>query len=153
MWQFSVMLSPFYLGFLKKLLEFTPDFCYHHACEASPLRYCPSATDMRGARESTIAVKPCSQGVALPAGPCLGRRNLHDKGSKHMSSQRYSLHIHVMDENQSQMWHQPMKPLREWYQEELIIQVQEAAEEAGCRRALLYDAQETLLWQSEGSSF
>ena len=57
-----------------------------------------------------------------------------------------------MDENQSQMWHQPVKPLREWYQEELIIQVQEAAEEAGRSRALLYDAQETLLWQSEGSS-
>lgn len=70
-----------------------------------------------------------------------------------MSSQRYSLHIHVMDESQSQMWYQPMRPLRDWYQEELIIQVQEAAEEAGCRRALLYDAQETLLWQSEGSSF
>ena len=47
-----------------------------------------------------------------------------------MSSQRYSLHIHVMDESQSQMWHQPMRPLRDWYQEELIIQVQEAADEA-----------------------
>lgn len=70
-----------------------------------------------------------------------------------MSSQRYSLHIHVMDESQSQMWHQPMRPLRDWYQEELIIQVQEAADEAGCRRALLYDAHETLLWQSEGSTF
>lgn len=46
-----------------------------------------------------------------------------------------------------------MRPLRDWYQEELIIQVQEAADEAGCRRALLYDAQETLLWQSEGSTF
>lgn len=57
-----------------------------------------------------------------------------------------------MDENQSQMWHQPMRPLRDWYQEELISQVQEAAEEAGRRRALLYDAQETLLWQSEVSS-
>ena len=51
------------------------------------------------------------------------------------------------------MWHQPMRPLRDWYQEELIIQVREAAEEAGCRRALLYDPEETLLWQSEGSSF
>ena len=70
-----------------------------------------------------------------------------------MRSKGYSLHIHVMDESQSQMWHQPVKPLREWYQEELIIQVQEAAEEAGRSRALLYDAQETLLWQSEGSSF
>ena len=51
------------------------------------------------------------------------------------------------------MWYQPARPLRDWYQEELIIQVREAAEEAGCRRALLYDPEETLLWQSEGSSF
>lgn len=70
-----------------------------------------------------------------------------------MRSKSTSLHIHVMDESQSQMWHQPMRPLRDWYQEELIIQVREAAEEAGCQRALLYDPEETLLWQSEGSSF
>lgn len=69
-----------------------------------------------------------------------------------MRAKPFSLHIHVMDQSQSQMWHQPMRPLRDWYQEELIIQVREAAEEAGCRRALLYDAQETLLWQSEPSS-
>jgi len=45
-----------------------------------------------------------------------------------------------------------MRPLREWYQEELIVQVREAAEEAGCRKALLYDSEETLLWQSNGTS-
>lgn len=122
-------------------------------CESPPLRYGPSSTDLRGARELTIAVKPCIPGVALPARPYRGGRHLHDKGSNHMSSKRYSLHIHVMDESQSQMWHQPMRPLRDWYQEELIIQVQEAADEAGSRRALLYDAHETLLWQSEGSTF
>ena len=59
-----------------------------------------------------------------------------------------SLHIYVMDRCQSRMWHQPMRTLRDWYQEELIVQVQEAAQEAGCHRALLYDAEETLLWQS-----
>lgn len=56
-----------------------------------------------------------------------------------------------MDQSQSRMWHQPMRPLREWYQEELIIQVREAAEEAGCHKALLYDAEETLLWQSNAN--
>ena len=67
-----------------------------------------------------------------------------------MNSRGNMLHIHVMDQTQSRMWHQPMRPLRDWYQEELIIQVREAAEEAGCRRALLYDVEETLLWQSGG---
>ncbi len=67
-----------------------------------------------------------------------------------MSHPNFTLHIHVMDQIQSSMWHQPMRPLREWYQEELIIQVQEAAEEAGRHQALLYDSEETLLWQSNG---
>lgn len=70
-----------------------------------------------------------------------------------MRPRNTSLHIHVLDETQREMWHQPTAPLRDWYQEELIIQIQEAAQEAGCRRALLYDPEETLLWQSEGSSF
>jgi len=69
-----------------------------------------------------------------------------------MRAKAFSVHIHVMDQSQSLMWHQPRRPLRDWYQEDLIIQVREAAEEAGCKRALLYDAQETLLWQSEASS-
>jgi len=69
-----------------------------------------------------------------------------------VNARSHSLHIHVMDQSQSRMWHQPMRPLREWYQEELIVQVREAAEEAGCRKALLYDSEETLLWQSNGTS-
>jgi hypothetical protein len=56
-----------------------------------------------------------------------------------------------MDQIESRMWHQPMRPLREWYQEELIAQVREAAEEAGCRTAYLYDSEETLLWQSNNA--
>jgi hypothetical protein len=45
-------------------------------------------------------------------------------------------------------WHQPIRPLREWFQYQLVRRVQSAAARTGCRRAFIFDAHETLQWHS-----
>lgn len=58
-------------------------------------------------------------------------------------------HVHVMNSDQAQAWYQPIRPLREWFQDDLIGQVEEAARRSGCGKAMLFDTEENLKWQSD----
>ncbi len=53
-----------------------------------------------------------------------------------------------MNLDESRMWHQPIRPLREWFQEDLIARVREKALNAGHGRAAIFDAEENLQWRS-----
>jgi hypothetical protein len=57
-------------------------------------------------------------------------------------------HIHVLNLEESRMWHQPIRPLREFFQHDLIVRVGECARRRGCVKARIYDPEENLLWRS-----
>jgi hypothetical protein len=65
-----------------------------------------------------------------------------------MAQKRDKSLIHVMSLDEYYRWHQPIRPLREWFQYQLVRRVQAAAVRSGYRRAFIFDASETLLWRS-----
>lgn len=66
-----------------------------------------------------------------------------------MTDREQRTHIHVMDLEQTRMWRQPIRTLRDFFQDDLVHQVRHRAEKTGFGGAVIYDYEENVLWCSE----
>lgn len=66
-----------------------------------------------------------------------------------MTGRKNRTHIHVMDLEQSRMWCQPIRTLRDFFQDDLVRRVELQASKTGFGRAIIYDYEENMIWCSE----